>query len=124
MDANRRIRRGLFALATIVALLLPTVAAGHDGGGGGGTPTTTGAPAVTFNPTSLTYGAQAIGTTSAPQSITITNTGSASLFVNSAQTRGTDPLDFTQVGDSCSGVTLAPGTSCSVSITFKPIASG
>jgi hypothetical protein len=82
------------------------------------------APAVTFTPTSLTFGAQAVGTTSAAQSVTVTNTGDAPLFINSAATRGANPLDFTQVGDGCSGLTLAPATSCSVSITFKPTTTG
>jgi hypothetical protein len=80
------------------------------------------APAVTFTPTSLTFGAQAIGTTSAPQSVTVANTGTASLFINSAAVPNT--LDFTVVDDGCSGLTLAPGTSCSMSITFSPTASG
>src|SRR5438094_1237444 len=61
---------------------------------------------------------------SAPQSITIANTGNASLFINSAATRGADPLDFTQVDDGCSGLTLAAGSSCSVAITFSPTATG
>jgi hypothetical protein len=82
------------------------------------------APAVTFTPTSQTFSAQAIGTTSAPQSVTVANTGNAPLFINSAATRGANPLDFTQVDDGCSGVTLAAGTSCSVSINFSPTASG
>src|SRR4051812_43561780 len=125
----RRFRRGWIVLAALTALVLPAAASGsHGGGGGGGTPPPppppTGAPAVTFTPASLTFGAQAIGTTSAAQSITVANTGTANLFVNSAQTRGADPLDFTQVGDGCSGLTLAPGTSCSVSITFSPTATG
>jgi putative Ig domain-containing protein/centrosomal CEP192-like protein len=88
------------------------------------TPASAAAPAVTLTPASLTFAAQAIGTTSAAQSITVANTGTASLFINSAATRGTDPLDFTEVNDGCSGLTLAPGTSCSVSITFSPTASG
>jgi hypothetical protein len=79
---------------------------------------------VTFTPTSLTFAAQAIGTTSAPQTITVSNTGNAPLFINSAATRGANPLDFTQVNDGCSGLTLAAGTSCSVAITFSPTASG
>ena len=79
---------------------------------------------MTFAPTSLTFAAQAIGTTSAPQSITIRNSGNGSLFINSAATRGANPLDFTQVDDGCSGLTLPAGTSCSVSITFSPTASG
>jgi hypothetical protein len=98
-------------LAAVTALGLPA-------------PAGAAAPAVTFTPTSLAFGAQAIGTTSAPQSIKVTNTGSASLFINSAATRGANPLDFTQVEDGCSGLTLAAGTSCSVSITFSPTASG
>ena len=79
---------------------------------------------MTFAPASLAFRAQDVGTTSAPQSITITNTGSAPLFVNSAATRGANPLDFTQVDDGCSGLTLAAGTSCSVAITFSPISTG
>jgi len=123
MAVFRLIRSGCLAFALLAALVLPAAAAGDGGGGGGGT-TTTAAPAVTFAPTSLTFAAQAIGTTSAPQSITVTNTGNASLFINSAQTRGADPLDFTQVDDGCSGLTLAAGTSCSVAITFSPTATG
>jgi Putative Ig domain/HYDIN/CFA65/VesB-like, Ig-like domain len=119
--------RRVFVLVALAALALPAAAAGSHGGGGGGggggtpTPPAT-APAVAFTPTSLTFAAQAIGTTSAPQSITVTNTGNAGLFISSAAVRNT--LDFTEVSDGCSGLTLAPGTSCSVSITFSPTASG
>ena len=82
------------------------------------------APAVTLSPSSLTFGPQDIGTTSAPQSVTVANTGTASLFINSAAVRGADPLDFTEVDDGCSGLTLAPGTSCSVSVNFSPTTTG
>ena len=81
-------------------------------------------PTVAFSPGSLTFGAQAVGTSSAAQSIVVANTGTASLFINSAQTRGADPLDFTEVGDGCSGLTLAPGTSCTMDINFSPTATG
>src|SRR5438874_1448858 len=128
MHAFQRVRSAFFVFAALTALALPVAAAGShggDGGGGsGGGGGTTAAPAVTFTPTSLTFGAQAIGTTSPSQSITITNSGNASLFINSAATRGANPLDFTQVADGCSGLTLAAGTSCSVAITFKPTATG
>src|SRR5438046_3872028 len=127
MHAFQRVRSAFFVLAALTALAMPVAAAGShggDGGGGGGGGGTTGAPAVTFTPSSLTFAAQAIGTTSAPQSITITNTGNASLFINSAATRGANPLDFTQMDDGCSGLTLAAGTGCSVSIAFSPTASG
>ena len=126
MTAVWRARTGFLVFAALIALAVTAAAAGDGGrGGGGGNPRPpAGAPAVTFTPTSLTFAAQAIGTTSAAQSIKITNTGSAPLFVSSAATRGANPLDFTQVDDGCSGLTLAAGTSCSVSITFSPTASG
>jgi hypothetical protein len=54
--------------------------------------------------------------------VTVTNTGTASLFINSAAVPNT--LDFTVVSDGCSGLTLAVGTSCSVSITFSPTSAG
>jgi hypothetical protein len=87
-------------------------------------PAPAGAPAVTFSPTSLTFGPQDLNTTSGGQTITVTNSGNAPLFFNSAVTRGTDPLDFTQIDDQCSGVTLAAGSSCSVTIDFHPILGG
>jgi hypothetical protein len=91
----------------------------------GCTPSTTtsaSAPAVSLSPTSLTFSAQDTGTTSAPQSVTVANTGSAPLFINSAAVPST--LDFTVVDDGCAGLTLAAGTSCSVSITFSPAQAG
>jgi Abnormal spindle-like microcephaly-assoc'd, ASPM-SPD-2-Hydin/Putative Ig domain len=85
-------------------------------------PPSTSAPAVSLSPASLTFGARDTGTTSAPQSVTVTNTGTGSLFINSAAVPNT--LDFTVVDDGCSGLTLAAGTSCSMSITFSPTAAG
>src|SRR3954471_1457680 len=123
MSGLWRIRTVFLVIAALGALAMPAIAVGDHGSGGGRTPPPpAAAPAVTFTPTSLTFAAQAIGTTSAPQSMTITNTGNASLFINSAAVPNT--LDFTQVNDGCSGLTLAAGTSCSVSITFSPTASG
>src|ERR1041384_5078362 len=135
MRGRGRLRAGFLFFTLLAALLVPAVAAGDHGSGGGGgggggggspppPPPPAGAPAVTFAPTSLTFAAQPIGTTSAPQSITVSNTGTGSLFINSAATRGANPLDFTQMSDGCSGLTLAAGTSCTVSITFSPTASG
>jgi len=127
----RGFRRVFFVLAALTALALPALAAADhgsgSGGGGGGTappPAPATAPSVSFAPTSLVFPAQDVGTTSAAQSITITNTGTGGLFINSAVTRGANPLDFTQVSDGCSGLTLAAGTSCVVSITFSPKATG
>jgi len=83
---------------------------------------TTSAPAVSLAPGALAFASQDTGTRSAPQSVTVTNTGSSSLFINSAAVPNT--LDFTVVGDGCSGLTLASGGSCSVSIVFSPSQAG
>src|SRR5205807_263324 len=91
---------------------------------GSGTTPAGAAPAVTFTPTSLTFAALPIGATSAAQSVNVANTGNAPLFINSAATRGANPLDFTEVNNGCSGLTLAAGTSCNVAINFSPTASG
>src|SRR3954451_22826116 len=77
--------------------------------------------AVTFSPSSLTFPAQNVGTTSASQTVTATNTSGASFLVNSAAVHS---LDFTVVNDQCSGLTLANGASCAVSITFSPTTTG
>src|SRR3954464_12734904 len=79
------------------------------------------AAAVTFSPSSLTFPAQNVGTTSASQTVTATNTSGASFLVNSAAVHS---LDFTVVDDQCSGLTLANGASCAVSITFSPTTTG
>jgi len=83
-----------------------------------------GTPALSLSPTSLTFAAQATGTTSAPQTITATNTGTASLFFNNVAIGGADPLDFTIVDNQCIGMTLAVGASCTVSVTFSPTTTG
>ncbi len=122
------VRMAILAGAFIGALAVPAIALGSHGGGGGGggnpPPPPASAPAVTFTPTSLTFAARPIGTTSGPQTVTIANTGRGALFISSAATRGANPLDFTQVNDGCSGLTLAAGSSCAVEITFSPTATG
>jgi pimeloyl-ACP methyl ester carboxylesterase len=82
----------------------------------------TAAPAVTLSPTSLAFGNQAVGTSSAVKSATLTNSGNASLSITSVAITGTNVADFSQT-DNC-GTSLAAGTSCTISVTFKPTATG
>ena len=76
------------------------------------------APAVTVAPTSLTFADRPVGTTSAAQTVTLTNSGSAELLISSIGTTG----DFTK-SDAC-GASLAAGANCVISVTFKPTAVG
>jgi len=69
-------------------------------------------------PTSLTFSSQQVGTSSAAQAVTLTNTGNVALSVGTLQTTG----DFAEVNN-CSA-TLAPGSSCVINVTFTPTASG
>ena len=97
----------------ILGLGLPAPAFAHGGGGGS-------APALSLSPTSLNFGSQANGTTSAAQTITATNTGTANLFFNNVAESGSFGLDYTIVNDGCIGLTLTPGQSCQTSVTFSP----
>jgi hypothetical protein len=87
-------------------------------GGSGGTNPPSNSAAVSLSPTSLNFGNQSVGTTSAPQTVTMTNSGSAALTINSISTTG----DFAQ-SNAC-GNSLAANASCTVAVTFTPTASG
>ena len=78
------------------------------------------APSVSLLPTSLTFGNQTVGTTSATQFSTLTNTGNASLTINNLQISG----DFVFAGTgNCSG-SVAAGASCTISVKFTPATTG
>src|SRR5204863_2818 len=63
------------------------------------------------------------GTSSAPQSVTITNNGSAPLVVSGFAFTGANPDDFFTGGDSCHSA-VAPGGFCSAQVRFAPQAQG
>ena len=79
-------------------------------------------PAVSFNPSSLTFGPQAPGTTSTAQSITLTNIGNVNLTFTSISVTGTNAGDFTQ-NNACVSPLAANGT-CTINVTFTPTAPG
>ena len=81
----------------------------------------TGATAATdtLAPTSLTFAAQTVGTTSASQLVTMTNIGDVALtLITASITSG----DFTAV-NSC-GSSLAAHSSCSISVDYVPRSTG
>ncbi len=76
------------------------------------------APAVALSTSSLTFGSQTIGATSAPQIVTVTNAGGAPLtFTNIVASAG-----FAET-NTC-GSPVAPNAICTISVTFTPSASG
>ena len=75
-------------------------------------------PGVSFVPATLTFGNQAVGATSPPQTVLLHNVGSAALSISSIRIVG----EFGQT-NTC-GSSLAGGGSCAISITFTPGAQG
>ncbi len=79
------------------------------------------AAAVTLSASSLAL-TSTLGAPSSPQTVTVTNSGSANLtFATGAVTiSGTNSADFAVSSDACSGSTVIPSNTCSVSVTFTP----
>jgi hypothetical protein len=77
-----------------------------------------GSPAVSLSPGSLTFASQMVGTTSTPQSVTLSNTGSASLSITGISISA----PFAQTNN-C-GSSVAAGGNCIINVTFAPTASG
>ena len=74
---------------------------------------------VTFSPnTPLAFGDQVIGATSAPLTVTLTNTGTTALTISSM----TASSQF-GVSSTC-GASVAPGGSCNIGVTFSPLSKG
>jgi len=78
--------------------------------GTGATP----APVATFSPSTLNFNNQLVGTTSAPQTVTLTNTGSADLTITKITISGA----FAETNN-CPA-TLSPSQSCTISVTYSP----
>ncbi len=75
------------------------------------------------SPLSIDFGNQAVGTTSAPQIVTLTNGSQTQAFgISSIKVAGVDNRNFAETNN-C-GSTLAAGASCTVSITFTPSVKG
>jgi hypothetical protein len=87
-----------------------------------GTGVAAAAPQVTLTPTSLTFASQALGTTSAAQNINLTNSGEANLTVTGISLTGTGMADYGQTNNCPS--TLTASFSCTIAVTFKPLATG
>jgi hypothetical protein len=87
---------------------------------GSSTPATVGSPSNTApqaafvaTPSSLTFATTTAGDISAPQSVTLDNTGTATVSILGLQTSA----DFSVTSD-CS--TIVPGASCALTVTFTP----
>jgi phospholipase C len=74
--------------------------------------------AVTPSPASVTFGSQAVGTTSPPIPVKVTNSGSGTLTFGSILATG----DFAEADNCLGGV--APQGNCTIEVTFTPSVTG
>lgn len=73
---------------------------------------------VTLNPSNLDFGNSPVGTAAPTQSFSVTNSGTATLFITAIAATG----DYSQTNNCTSS--LLPGAFCTVTVTFTPVASG
>jgi len=83
------------------------------------------APVVSLTPKTLTFASTAVGSTTAAKVVTLKNTGTATLDISSGGIKmsGTDKSSFLIKSKTC-GTTVAAAASCTISVEFKPAASG
>ena len=80
------------------------------------------APVPLFNPSHLTFSDQTVGTSSAPQTVTLTNAGTADLSIIGIQASG----DFGETNNCGPLLAPEPGpmSSCIITVSFLPTAAG
>ena len=86
--------------------------------GGSGVSLYLSVPTPYLLPTALNFGTESVGKTTASKKITLTNTGNAPLKLSSITVTG----DFVEI-NKC-GTRRAIGKSCTIEVSFKPIAKG
>ncbi|HEX9198378.1 MAG TPA: choice-of-anchor D domain-containing protein, partial [Acidobacteriaceae bacterium] len=77
------------------------------------------AAAIVLNPITVTYSGTNVGALSVAQNITVSNMGGFTVTLQAPVVTG----DFVMTANTC-GATLAAGVGCTVSVAFKPTASG
>ena len=80
----------------------------------------TSSPGVKLSATLLTFSTQAAGTSSAAQTVTLTNSGTASLTFTASMALTGGQADDYSFTTTC-GASLSAGARCTLSVTFKPV---
>jgi len=104
MPIGRWKMRGMRAFAVAGLLVLTSCSNSMPGG----------APSVLLSATSISFGQQAVGTTTTAQPITLTNSGTAALLVTDI----TADSEF-QTSSTC-GASIPPKMSCEITVAFAP----
>jgi hypothetical protein len=78
-------------------------------------------PKISLSPSTLSFGTHKVNSTSS-KTVVLKSTGTSALTFTSITLGGTNAADFTKSG--CTSSSLAPGASCTLTVTFKPKAKG
>lgn len=79
---------------------------------------------VSLSPLNLNFGNQAVGTSSTPRTVLLTNDQLTSLQITSVNLSGADPGDFSLKPGAGCAKTILSGMECTGSITFTPKGTG
>lgn len=79
-------------------------------------------PAATLSTASVNFGNQTVGVPSSAQTVTVTNSGAASLLISNVTVTGTNASEFAQTNN-CSAL-IEVNASCTISVVFTPVAAG
>lgn len=81
-------------------------------------------PTLSLSATSISFPNTVVGATSAVQTVTLTNSGTASLDITSLTTGGANAAEFTRGGTCPATGSVAAGANCTITYTFAPTALG
>src|SRR5216683_3112017 len=82
-----------------------------------------GKPAVTLSPNAVAFGTVTQGTSAGPQSVTLTNSGTAPLHISSVVLGGTN-AGVVSMNNGCTASAYAAGATCTISVSIAPVATG
>jgi hypothetical protein len=97
-------------------VIVVTMAPGSNGG--------VSSTGVSLTPAPVNFGLRAVGATSTPRVVLLTNNTSAALTGIKVSITGKGAAEFSLVADACSGTTVAPGATCAMFVAFTPAGGG
>ena len=106
------------ALTLPVACLAITLWSMSCGGAGSTEVVPAPTPGFSLSSTTLNFANQCMGSTSTPESVTLTNVGNAALTLSSVQVTDSNASDFSQT-NTC-GSSVAANDMCTIGVTFTP----
>jgi hypothetical protein len=91
--------------------------------GGMATPAPSTTPAVSFSSNNLSFAALTQGTSSSAQNVTVTSSGGGTLHISSVALGGANSGDFIMT-NGCTVTAYAVNSTCTIGVSFTPLASG